>query len=268
MYIKSSAKIAFSSALLGAFILFGSGLSGGADLERFERGHFIVFHENKSLANKLSWKAEYHYKRIVGHFGVKGFRPWEGADKCPIYLYKTKEDYREGTGAPDWSVGQANYTDFRFSSYEDAPNLMNSTLPHEMTHMLFHIFMDKRGVPLWLDEGMAQFEEDDVGISRRRKKAIKKYVRKGRHFGIRELMGIRTLRRLTDEEVDIFYVQAASVVDHLITGNIKANYGRFLSSLKSGASVEEALKSSYQWKYKNGINDLEERWLDFVRGRY
>ena len=68
--------------------------------------------------------------------------------------------------------------------------------------------------------------------------------------------------------VDIFYMQSASVVDHLINDNIRANFGRFLTCLKNGETAEDALKKSYQWKYKNGISDLEKRWLDFVKKKY
>ena len=73
---------------------------------------------------------------------------------------------------------------------------------------------------------------------------------------------------MPDEKVSLFYSESASVVDHLITDNIRANYGRFLTCMKKGDTVEGALKKSYQWKYKKGISDLEKRWLDFVKRKY
>src|SRR3989338_9439443 len=87
--------------------VFGLLPSHAADFEKLERGHFVIYHQNKELANSLSWKAEYYYKKIVGHFGVPEFRPWEGKEKGEIYLYRTKADYMKATGAPEWSGGIA-----------------------------------------------------------------------------------------------------------------------------------------------------------------
>jgi len=235
------------------------------DFEVFKRGHFIIYHNNRSMANKLSWRAEYHYKRIVNHFGVKDFKPWEGGAKCPIYLYKTKSDYLNGTGAPDWSQGLAEFGTPRFSSFEDAENLFNNTLPHEMTHLLLYLFAEGRPVPLWLNEGMAQFEEEDKDTVYRRKRFMKSHVRQGTHIPLSLLM---EMENIPEDNVHLFYAESASVVDHLVNDNIKANYGRFLSQVKNGESIQEALKKSYQWKYKNGITDLEKRWLEYVKRRY
>ena len=270
MSIKLFVKI-ITSLLIALAVCFTCGRAPllAADLQKLERGHFVVYHQNRTLANKLSWKAEYHYKRIVNHFGVREFRPWEGNGKCPIYLYKTQRDFQQATGAPEWSVGLAQFNPFRFASYEKAPNLFKDTLPHEMTHMLLYLFMDKKRVPLWLTEGMAQFEEEGQRSRYRSRTLLKWYLRRGEHMKLEELFKVPFLPANTpQEQIDLFYVQSASVVDHLITGNIRTNFGRFLSNLKGGMTVENALIKAYQWKYKNGISDLEKRWRDFVKRKY
>ena len=270
MFIKLFAKYKGFLILFSVIFLISSAKLAHPDtFEKLERGHFVVYHNDRSFANKLSWKAEYHYKRIINHFGVKKFRPWEGKDKCPIYLYNTKDQYLKATGAPEWSAGLAQYGNFRFSSYKNAPNLLVDTLPHEMTHMLFYLFMEKKPIPLWLNEGMAQFEEEDRSAIYRRKKSIKQHVRKGTYLKLSELFKMSYLsKNMADEEVALFYDEAASLIDHLITDNIRTNYGRFLSALKKGETIEAALKKSYQWKYKNGTSDLEKRWLEFARKKY
>ena len=102
MFTKSFVKVFVLSLLtLCAFV------AEAADFEKLERGHFVIYHSNRTLANKVSWKAEYHYKRILNHLGVKGFRPWESESKCPVYIYKTHSDFIKGTGAPEWSAGRA-----------------------------------------------------------------------------------------------------------------------------------------------------------------
>lgn len=265
MFIKSSIRIYVFLLFIAFSLLCGDGAILASDFEKLGKGHFIIYHNNRNFANKLSWKTEYHYKRIVNHFGVKRFRPWESKDKCPIYIYKNQKDYMEATGAPEWSDGIAQYQPFRFSSYEDNPNLFHRTLPHEMTHMLLYIFMDKKPIPLWLNEGMAQFEEKERRAVYNRKRFIKLYVKEGTYIGLDELMD---MTQVPEDRVELFYAEAASIVDHLISDNIRANYGRFLRHLKNGETVEEALKKAYQRKYKNGISDLEKMWLGFIKRKY
>ncbi len=239
--------------------------SHAADLERLSRGHFIIYHQNKDLANSLSWKAEYYYKKIVGHFGVAEFRPWEGKEKGEIYLYKTKADYMKATGAPEWSGGIAQINMSRFATYEDSPNLAINTFPHELTHILFHLFADKKRMPLWLEEGMAQFEEEDDQAIYRRKRLIKWSIKENNYIRLGDLFNMQVV---PEDNVELFYAESATLVDHLITDNLRTSYGKFVTYLKNGESAESALAKSYQWKYKNGISDLEAKWKEFVKRKY
>lgn len=264
MSIRSFIRVSVLISLGLCFIQHNNEIFA-SDFERLERGHFVVYHHNIDFANRLSWKAEYYYKKILNHFGVREFRPWEGGDKCPIYVYKTREDFMKGTGAAEWAGGAAQYEPFGFASYEGSSALLTSTLPHEMTHMLLYLFMDKKPPPLWLNEGMAQFEEEEQTIIYNRKRFMKFYAKEGSYIELNELMAMTGIPK--DEEA-IFYAEASSIVDHLITDNIRTNYGRFLTYIKNGYRLEDALKKAYQWKYKNGIADLEKRWLEFLKRKY
>jgi hypothetical protein len=259
MYIKLFINILVFCQFFGLFSSYAD------DFERLERGHFVIYHQNKDMANKLSWKAEYYYKKILGHFGVQEFRPWEGKDKGEIYLYKTKADYIKATGAPEWSGGIAQSNMSRFATYEDSPNLMTAIFPHELTHIMFHLFVGKKEMPLWLDEGMAQFEQEDDAAIYNRKRAIKWAIKNGSCIRLQDLLNMQAIPQ---DNVDLFYAESASLVDHLITDNIRTSYGKFVTYLKNGATVEEALAKAYQWKYKNGIVDLELRWKEFIKRKY
>ncbi len=262
MYTKLCLRIAVV-VLLSAF--FAGPTSGAAEFEKLERGHFVIYHHNKDLANDLTWKAEYYYKKILGHLGSAEFRPWEGKDKCEIYLYNTKAEYLKATGAPEWSAGLAQDSPLRFSAYEGSPDLATTTFPHELTHIIFRLFTDRKRMPLWLEEGMAQFEEDDQSSLYKRKRFVKMSVKDGSYIRLAELMN---MPQVPEDNVDLFYTESASVVDHLITDNIRTSFGKFLTFLKNGQSRDEALNNAYQWKYKNGVSDLEKRWLEFIKRKY
>ncbi|MEA3305275.1 MAG: hypothetical protein U9R52_00510 [Candidatus Omnitrophota bacterium] len=231
------------------------------------RGHFIIYHNNRPRANKILWKAEYHYKRIINHIGVKNFRPWEEEDeeRCLIYLYPSKEAYMAETGAPEWSAGLAHGDITKISLYEGVKEVERSVLPHELTHMLLRELWNKKPIPLWLNEGMAQFEEEcEYGIFHR-KKRMKNIAKSRAYFKFSELFA---MRHVPSDNVTLFYTQSASIIDYLIRGNLRANFGRFLMLIKNGKKADSALKEAFQWKYKNGISSLEERWLDFIGKRY
>ena len=120
-------------------------------------------------------------------------------------------------------------------------------------------------IPLWLNEGMAQFEEDSNDSKSRRKRSIKSSLKQGEFFPLDELFAMNSV---PGDNVELFYAQSASVVDYLMTDNIRTNYAKFLLVIKGGGSIDAALKDVYQWKYKNGVADLEKRWQDFVRKKY
>ena len=195
--------------------------SYGDNLQKMSRGHFIIYHNNRPYANKILWKAEYHYKRIINHIGVKNFRPWEGEDKkrCRIYLYPSKEVYIAATGAPEWSAGLAHGSITKISLYEGVKGLEDSTLPHELTHIILHELWGKKPIPLWLNEGMAQFEEEDEYKIFHRKKRMRDMARSGAYFDLDKLFA---MRRVPPNNVDLFYDQSASIIDYLIKDNLQA----------------------------------------------
>lgn len=262
MYIRLYLRI--YALILGA-VFFAASAAGAAAFEKLERGHFVIYHLNRDLANDLTWKAEYYYKKILGHLGSEEFRPWESKDKCEIYIYKTKAEYMAATGAPEWSAGLAQDQPLRFSAYEGSPDMETTTFPHELTHIIFRLFTDRKRMPLWLEEGMAQFEEEDQSSLYKRKRFVKWSVKNGSYIRLADLMNMAAV---PEDNLEGFYSESASVVDHLITDNIRTSYGKFLTCLKNGRSVEAALKEAYQRKYKNGASDLELRWLEFIRRKY
>lgn len=224
------------------------------------RDHFIIYHDNRILANSLSWKAEYYYKQILRHLNVEGFDPFS-QKPCPIYLYRNKKEFLENTGVPEWSGGVARYNPLGFATYERAPNLEDATFPHELTHLLLFILMEGRPIPLWLNEGLAQYEEADFGRSN--KPYLRRMLKSGNYIRLRELFHMRNYPG-DKQKISLFYIESASVVEFLKEKGLRRSFGQFLLKIKAGLDAEEALKEVYQWKFSGGIEELEERWIDFV----
>ena len=234
--------------------------------QALQRMHFIIYHNDKSYANKVSWKAEYSYKKIIRHFGIDGFLPWEKKNKCRIYLFENRDDYIKLSEAPSWSGGCAMDNPPRLFIYKGAPNLIENTLPHEITHLIFHLLIPGERIPLWLDEGMAQYEEKDwdTGYIKR---YLKSHVDEGVYIRFDELFSLRNYPN-NQEKLTLFYAESASIIDYLRKQQIASLYGNFILKIRHGKSVEQALKETYHPKFKNGIADLEKYWLKYIQTRY
>ena len=86
-----------------------------------------------------------------------------------VTILYTEKQFRDITRAPDWSVGQYDgRIRIPVAGANDTPELFERVLVHELTHAMI-ASMAPRGVPTWLNEGMAQyFEGASVAAARKR----------------------------------------------------------------------------------------------------
>jgi tetratricopeptide (TPR) repeat protein len=222
--------------------------------EKLEKMHFVIYHGNYLYASKLVFKAENAYKKIMHDLGVVKFPFWDKF-KCVLLLFPEKESYLAATSAPPWSGGIAGYNRFLFATFETAPGLEEKTLPHELAHLALQMFMGSdTPIPLWLNEGLAKYEEEG---SRDYLTYTKQNLAKDKFFPLSELF---SMTAYPQDDVMLFYAQSASVVYYLKEKNIASLFSQFLLKLKEGVEIDRALKDVYQWKFQNGVADLQRRW--------
>ena len=156
------------------------------------------------------------------------------SDSIVAILY-TEKQFRDNTRAPEWSV--ALY-DGRIriptAGATKDPDLFESVLTHELTHaVVSHIA--RRGVPVWMHEGLAQyFEGEDRQAALRRLKAS------GRYMPLSRLEGSFTSLNATDAKMA--YDESLLAVS-VIMERAGFGWGRLLHSLADGESVERVLES-------------------------
>ena len=128
------------------------------------------------------------------------------------------------------------------------------TASHEVTHILNHRAGDAavRGIPSWLDEGLAEFGNVDPGISY--------------DIALEFAMATDRLLPITSmpilpgdpEDVIIFYGQARSLIQFMVFRYGPQAMRELLSTLKAGTNMEDAIQGIY------GISriELENQWRD------
>ncbi len=226
--------------------------------------HFIVHYKGeKKLAESIASRAEKYYRQIaedLGHNRHDNFWLWE--NRAKIYLHENHAAYMKATGAPGWSRGRANYAMKQIDSYATSMTFLDTVLPHELTHLILRDFLGFKGeVPLWLDEGIAQWEEK--GNRSIRIEHARTLAKKGKLMSVSELGNMTPQELRKSENPADFYAQAISLVGYLIEQHGSEKFGKLCRSLRSGGKLDDALRFTYPQSVRN-IVALEEAWKAHV----
>ena len=237
-----------------------------ANIEWKERkgSHFILYEqEENAFSDEVLSKAEDFYQSTIRYFGSisdQGFWTWD--HRCKIFIYESRTEYLNNTGQPDWSSGFANIKERAIVSYQNAPDFLESVLPHEMAHLIFREFIeaDNRQVPRWLDEGFAIAQEVHMRVAL--DEAVKRAVHSNAAIPIGNLGQIGALHVRQAEQAKLFYAEAQSLTRFLLTGRDSSYFINFCRSLRDGLGLEEALRKSY--REFSSLEDLEKSWKKHV----
>jgi tetratricopeptide (TPR) repeat protein len=140
---------------------------------------------------------------------------------------------------------------------------------HEYAHFVFH--HNLRGLPQWLDEGLADFYSTFEGNYREGQSLVGKYVEERVRtlrsqsilFPLQQLMTAEGAYNLTKNPntVGMFYAQSWALVHYLQVGHGGKRPGQltaYLRALQSGRSVDEAFSSAFGTTFEGMQRELYE----------
>ncbi|MBN1913540.1 MAG: hypothetical protein JW788_03980, partial [Candidatus Omnitrophica bacterium] len=172
-----------------------------------------------------------------------------------------------------------DYTNKNIISYAWSKGFTESLLPHEMAHLIFRDFIGFKGeVPLWLDEGVAQWEEE---LKREKvKAAVRRLYNNNMLLYLEDMMQIDSRRLKKAEGIKVaqgaegpvdpaslseeslvrtYYIQAASLVGFLIEKYGSESFIYFCRQLRDGKDMDEALRFAYPNQAPD-LETLEKKW--------
>lgn len=254
--------------LAGCWILLLPVMSSAASWQERRSRHFQVFYRDDAAfaASVVEW-AEYYYTKITLDLGLshvikRDHVLWLWDKRCRIYLYPDRQAYLQATGAPRWSGGVARYRERLISSFMGAESFLDSTLPHELAHLLFreYIGFDNPHVPRWLDEGVAQYAE----VSRRRSSLdiMRQWVRQDTYIPLAQLQHL-PVNDVHGGVAQVFYTQAVTLVHFFLESYGSRRFIEFCSNLRDGSRIERALRFATAGSIRS-LDELEDAWLRFV----
>ncbi len=249
--------------------------------------HFIVYYDQKhlSFAKEVLLHAEKYYVDIAKDLGYERYSEfWLWDRRVKIYIYPDHESYLKASNMPSWSHGMADYVNRLIMSYFRGEGFLVSILPHEITHLMFRDFVGFTGqIPLWLDEGVAQWEEKP---KRHMKELMRDALKRKVFLSLRDMieMDVKSIKsddkiyvRYTNDDgtplvliltgknlIDLYYLEAVSLVGFLIEKYGNKRFTNFCRCMRDGKSIEGALRSSYSG-YLNTLEDLEKEWKEYYR---
>ncbi|HTI49469.1 MAG TPA: hypothetical protein VL475_00905 [Planctomycetaceae bacterium] len=169
--------------------------------------------------------------------------------KCEVVIHSTVAEYvralgpgsEQSSGCATIEIEPGRVTKRRIDLRCDAADCFDSSLPHELTHVVVAERFTHRRLPRWADEGMAILAEP-LAKQQRRRTALERSLAIARPFSAAELTGLADYP--APQRHDAFYGQSASLVAYLIERESPAKFLEFVE-LSTKGTPEQALMKVY-----------------------
>jgi hypothetical protein len=212
--------------------------------------NFAVDAPTAEIARQIGERAE-HFRREKALQWIGREMPAWG-QRCPVKVTVTMGG---AGGATSFAFDNGQILHQQMHIEGSLERLLNSVLPHEVTHTVF-AYHFRCPVPRWADEGGAVFSEDDLERDRH-DQMVRQILNSGRAIPLRRLLVLKDY----PSEVMALYAEGFSVTSYLIG---KSNRPAFLNFVADGmrSGWDAALQRHYQIK---NIEELEQSWLTHLR---
>jgi hypothetical protein len=201
-----------------------------------------------SFARELMDACQEGLARLTQDIGTYPKRP------IKIYIYASDSDLKGAMiSSNEWSGGVA-FTDFGIIAISISPSELDwgkKALVHELTHLVVRqaTFSPYGQLPLWLDEGLAMYNEG--GLDPVLRSYLEEAILKDKLISVRSLCSPFSAY---SEKAYLSYAQSYSLVEYLLD-----NYGQdkmldLLALLKQGNTYDEALTAVYGFDM-DGLDD-------------
>lgn len=234
-----------------------------AEWKEYKRQRFIVYYKKApfDFVETVEEASGQYYLEITSNLGFTRYKGWSWDNRAKIYIYDNAEDYIVTGKQAGWSHGVASPRDKVIRTYPSAHGFFDSTLPHELGHIIFREFIGfKARIPSWFEEGVAMYQEK----ARRwgAHDTVRKAIADGTFKSLDELTITSLRRRPSNDLVHLFYAESASIVNFLISEYGQQRFVRLCRKLKEGGPFSWALDSVYV-RFKN-IGDLNDAWVKYL----
>src|SRR5262245_45555635 len=229
-------------------ILAGVFASLGAS---FRTPNFDVKDPTDQIAQQVGEYAERYRRQKALEWLGREMPPWP--EPCPLHVKVTMSG---AGGATSFAFDQGRVLGQHMNIEGSLERLLNSVLPHEVTHTVFaHYF--RRPVPRWADEGGAVLSEDDIERNRHDQLCRQILNTPGRMIPLRRLFALKEY----PGDVMVLYAEGFSVANFLVNASSRPAFLAFVAH-----GMQQGWDSAVQTHYRyRSVEELEQAWLTHLR---
>lgn len=217
-----------------------------------EGTNFIYHYFNSYVATPVSVEAEFYYRVIAKELN-RDTTQWER--KSQVFIFETKADwatFQQRASLDPWTGGIHSNNDLFIIRHPEF-KFKGHALGHEVAHLVLHRFFGS-GIPLWLNEGYAEYASRIAYASFMRARG---YLARATSALLPEdaFIPLATLTDMvsypTDErQVAAFYLESEKLV-RLLNKEDKDKFVQFLDYMSKGNRTESALWKSFGGRFAN-----------------
>lgn len=227
-----------------------------------ESGHFSIFYRDLSQAKIVGDKAEYYFEKIVYDLGYEKDLKWN--KKCQVFIVESPDkwkDFLKSIGFNADLIGGfvPNYGETEMFLCALSEGYLALTFPHELTHLIFKEVAGKNTIPLWLNEGLANYEASLTSISN---ELLTKSIKQGTHILLGDLLRMTSYPQGKDAR-ELFYAQSEKTVEFLITQYGREKFRKFCDLVFKNKSFKEAVFGVYSKDFKD-LEDFNIKLVEYI----
>jgi hypothetical protein len=227
-----------------------------------ETEHFIYHFQKSYVATPVSVEAEFHFRVIAKELGQTA-AAWP--HKAHIYIFERPADwesFQSVGGLEPWTGGIQSGSSL-FIVRNPAYKFTDNSLGHEIVHLLVRRWYGER-IPLWLNEGLAQYLSKNAHASYLRARgyrakpsssavAAEKFI---------PLTVLATMSYPPADQVDAFYDQSERLARFLAAAD-KPKFLELLGNLARGEAFHVTVPRLFSAHYSS-MAVLEERFRAYA----
>jgi hypothetical protein len=215
----------------------------------------VRFQDSAELARELLEKAEAARKAIFTRWASPKVSAW--ATKCDLVLHPNATEFAASTKQPPAATGHAfvkfeakRVSDRRIDLRADDATAGDDALPRELTHVVLADLFPDRDPPKWAAIGMAVLAT--ATESERCQRTLERCHRAGELYALPAFLDLAGPPK--PEAVTAYYVESASLVDHLVKRK-DANTFRIFLMDAARYGMEKALDRQYGYATIKALDD-------------
>jgi hypothetical protein len=218
--------------------------------------NFAITAANDKIAQQVGHYAEKYRKEKAIEWLGQEMPAW--GRQCPLQVTVTPGS---PGGATTFNFDRGQILDMHMNVQGPLDRILASVLPHEITHTVF-AYHFRCPLPRWADEGGSVLSEDDEE-RRRHDGLVRQCLAGGRAFRLRILLDMMQYPS-SGGDVMTLYAQGYSLARFCVEMSSKPGLLNFVADgMRRG--WDQAVQTHFRL---NRVEDLEEKWLEWLRGNF